>query len=315
MTNQELAQILACPKCKSEIIFTGEFICQNSDCGLHFPLVGSIPVLINESNSLFKIEDFVELRETTYKKSSSLKKRLRSFVPDINLNIKAKDNFKKFFARLLEERDKPLVLVIGGAVAGRGFDLENLPENITLIESDVAFAERSNFICDAHDLPFKDASFDGVIAQAVLEHVLDPWRAAAEIYRVLKPGGTVYAETPFMQQVHSGRYDFTRFTHLGHRRLFRAFEEIESGAACGAGMALAWSYCYFLKSFFRNPALQQTAFAFGKFTSFWLKYFDYFLINMPNAFDAASSYYFWGRKADSVLPDKKLIGEYKGAIQ
>ena len=315
MTNQELAQILACPGCKSEIIFTGEFVCQNSACGLHFPLVRNIPVLLNESNSLFKIEDFTESRETTYKKSSALKKRLKSFVPDINLNIKAKDNFKKFFARLLEEHKKPLVLVIGGAVAGRGFDLENLSKDITLIESDVAFAERTNFICDAHDLPFRDASFDGVIAQAVLEHVLDPWRSAAEIHRVLKPGGAVYAETPFMQQVHSGRFDFTRFTHLGHRRLFRAFEEIESGAACGAGMALAWSYCYFLKSFFRNRTLQQIAFAFGSLTGFWLKYFDYFLINTPNAFDAASSYYFWGRKSDAELPDKKLISQYKGAIQ
>jgi hypothetical protein len=36
---------------------------------------------------------------------------------------------------------------------------------------------------------------------------------------------------------------------------------------------------------------------------------------MPNSFDAASSYYFWGRKSDAILSDKELIGEYKGAIQ
>lgn len=315
MTNQELAQILACPRCKSEIDFTGDFVCQHPECGLHFPLVRDVPVIINEPNSLFQIEDFVELRETTYRPSSSLKKKLKSVVPDINLNIKSQSNFKKFFARLLKEHKKPRVLVIGGAVAGQGLDLGNLSDDITVIESDVAFAARTNFICDAHDLPFKDETFDGVIAQAVLEHVLDPWRCAAEIHRVLKRKGTVYAETPFMQQVHAGRYDFTRFTHLGHRRLFRAFEEIESGATCGAGMALAWSYCYFLKSFFRNQTLQQIAFAFGSLTSFWLKYFDYFLINMPNAFDAASSYYFWGRKSDTILSDDKLISEYKGAIQ
>lgn len=315
MTNQELAQILACPRCKSEISFASDFVCKNPECALHFPLVRNIPVFINESNSLFQIEDFVEARETTYRQTSSAKKTLKSFVPNINLNIKAKNNFKKFFAQLLEEHKKPRVLVIGGAVAGQGFDLNNLPEDITIIESDVAFAERTNFICDAHDLPFKDETFDGVIAQAVLEHVLDPLRCAAEIHRVLKRNGTVYAETPFMQQVHAGRFDFTRFTHLGHRHLFRAFSEIESGATCGAGMALAWSYCYFLKSFFRNQMLQQIAFAFGSLTSFWLKYFDYFLINMPNAFDAASSYYFWGRKSDAILSDDELINKYKGAIR
>ena len=50
-----------------------------------------------------------------------------------------------------------------------------------------------------------------------------------EIYRVLKSDGIVYIETPFMQQVHGGKYDFTRFTYLGHRRLFARFQEIESG--------------------------------------------------------------------------------------
>ena len=52
---------------------------------------------------------------------------------------------------------------------------------------------------------------------------------------MLKDDGLVYAETPFLQQVHGGPYDFTRFTHLGHRRLFRKFIELESGATAGAG--------------------------------------------------------------------------------
>ena len=55
---------------------------------------------------------------------------------------------------------------------------------------------------------------------------------------VYKDDGLVYADTPFMQQVHMGRYDFTRFTYLGHRRLFRKFEEIDSGAVSGPAMAL-----------------------------------------------------------------------------
>ena len=49
-----------------------------------------------------------------------------------------------------------------------------------------------------------DASVDGVIVQAVLEHVLDPRTVAAEVERVLRPRGMVYAETPLMQQVHEG---------------------------------------------------------------------------------------------------------------
>ena len=43
----------------------------------------------------------------------------------------------------------------------------------------------------------------------------------------------MYAETAFMQQVVHERYDFTRFTHVGMRRLFRGFRELRSGPVAG----------------------------------------------------------------------------------
>jgi hypothetical protein len=117
-----------------------------------------------------------------------------------------------------------------------------------------------------------------------------------EVFRVLQHNGLVYAETPFMQQVHLGRYDFTRFTHLVHRRLFRRFDEIESGASSGPGTALARSYRYFLSGFSDDKWLNWLSNAFPRLTSFHLKYFDYLLINKPGSYDAASAYYFLGRK-------------------
>ena len=186
--------------------------------------------------------------------------------------------------------------------------------SIELVESDISFGPRTRLICDGHDLPFKDKSFDGVICQAVLEHVVDPFRSVEEIYRVLKESGLVYAETPFMQQVHGGRYDFARFTHLGHRRLFRMFEEIDSGAGVGPGTALSWSYQYFLLSFFTSRKLRALIKLFSSLTSFYLKYFDYYLINKPGALDAASGYYFLGRKSEKVLSDQELIKLYRGAV-
>lgn len=49
---------------------------------------------------------------------------------------------------------------------------------------------------DALDLPFPDATFDRVIASEVLEHVPDDQRALHEVWRVLKPGGTLAATVP-----------------------------------------------------------------------------------------------------------------------
>jgi ubiquinone/menaquinone biosynthesis C-methylase UbiE len=49
---------------------------------------------------------------------------------------------------------------------------------------------------DAEQLAFADNSFDLVICSEVLEHVLNPRQALAEIRRVVKPGGTVIVTTP-----------------------------------------------------------------------------------------------------------------------
>ena len=48
---------------------------------------------------------------------------------------------------------------------------------------------------DAHELPFPDETFDSVIANHMLYHVSDRPKAFAEIRRVLKPRGKLYAAT------------------------------------------------------------------------------------------------------------------------
>lgn len=291
-----------------------QLICSNSHCKNSFPIIDGIPILINEDSSIFYINDFISRENTTFshKSTSRIKKFIKNLFPDINSNIKTNKNYEKFAELVLKQDEISKVLVVGGSVLGQGMEALLSVPSIELIGSDVTFGPCTSLICDGHDLPFEDNSFDGVIIQAVLEHVVDPNRCVEEIHRVLKDNGIVYAETPFIQQVHMGKYDFTRFTHLGHRRLFRKFDEISSGSACGPGMALAWSYQYFLGSFVTTKAAQSFTNAFAKLTSFWLKYFDYYLIDKPGVFDAASSYYFFGRKSNQILSDRELIKLYKG---
>lgn len=314
--SQAVQELLRCPICHSKLRKMDEqFECTNFECNMHFPLLDGIPVILNEQQSVFLLDDFVFQRKTFFGNLSEnkLKKAMRRFVPVISNNIKGRENYSRFRDLLLKQSISPRVLVIGGSIRGQG--MESLLNNISLdlVESDVAFGPHTTLICDAHDIPFENGSFDGVIVQAVLEHVVDPYRCSEEIHRVLKDQGVVYAETAFMQQVHGGRYDFTRFTHLGHRRLFRRFEEIDSGVVCGPGMALAWSYESFLSSFATSRTLRTLVRIFARLTSVYLKYFDYYLINKPGALDAASGIYFMGIKARQVLSDQNLLTCYKGA--
>jgi len=45
-------------------------------------------------------------------------------------------------------------------------------------------------------LPYPDASFDIAVCEQVMEHLHDPAKAAAEIARILKPGGLLVAGVP-----------------------------------------------------------------------------------------------------------------------
>ena len=311
--NASVVSLLQCPICHHHLnSHEATFACES--CQAIFPIVDGIPVLINESNSLFSLNDFIHHRTTTFQdtKFSSIKNRIKNLLPTLGRNIKGPENYQKLIDHLLEQTPSPVILIIGGGIIGEGMEILTKDSRIQLVETDVSFAPRTQMICDGHDLPFGDQSFDCVIIQAVLEHVVDPYRCVAEIPRVLKLDGLVYAETPFMQQVHMGCYDFTRFTHLGHRRLFRYFREIQSGAVCGPGMALAWAYRYFLLSFCEHPRIRQFVYYFSSFTSFFLKYFDSYIINSPGTLDAASGYYFMGRRSEKPINDREIIQLYRG---
>jgi uncharacterized protein YbaR (Trm112 family) len=47
MIDQQLLDILACPQCKAPVKQEGDkLVCQNSQCGLRYPIRDGIPVLL-----------------------------------------------------------------------------------------------------------------------------------------------------------------------------------------------------------------------------------------------------------------------------
>jgi SAM-dependent methyltransferase len=154
-----------------------------------------------------------------------------------------------------------------------------------------------------------DASVDGVWIQAVLEHVLNPEQVVAEIRRVLRPGGIVYSEIPFLQPVHEGPYDFTRFTESGHRWLYRWFDCVEAGPGRGPGSTLLLAIRYTMAGVFRHRRLG-TAVACLLF--FWVRFFDR-IIPRNYTIDAACGSYFLGQKTERPLDPHAMVAYYGGA--
>ena len=80
----------------------------------------------------------------------------------------------------------------------------------------------------------------GVHCEAVLEHLEFPDEAVREMYRVLAPGGIVFAATPFLQPYHAYPDHYQNFTLRGHVRLFEraGFSVMDSGTCVGPTFAL-----------------------------------------------------------------------------
>jgi len=316
MNIDSLEQIIACPCCKHSLVKENDgYLCSSETCNSKYPIYNGVPILINPNNDLFDQKKF-EIKEDIFFKtySNPLINFLKRIQPDITFNNISEQNYLTL-SNLIRKNPQNRILVLGGSVDGVGIKhLKNiLKSDDLLIETDVSYGPNTSVICDAHEIPFADNIFDLVIAQAVLEHVLDPFQCVSEINRVLKNGGLVYAETPFMQQVHGGKYDFIRFTDLGHRRMFRKFREINSGVVAGAGSALTWSLKYFLTSFANSKNVDRILSYGGTFLFFWVKYFDLILNKTRGSIDAASGLYFLGKKEENyLLSDKELLESYRG---
>lgn len=307
-------ELLCCPVDRAKLNRTqSSFTC--GACGAGFEIRNGIPVFLDPSESLFAHPNDSEWSRSTDPASMSarIKRLLRRCRPTLGLNLAASKNYKKVAEMALQRSSQPTVLVVGGAEVGKGFDEFLADPRFVFIESDVYFGKRVNLIADGHQLPLKDNCVDVVICQAVLHHVTDPFKCVDEMWRVLRSDGVVYAEVPFMQQVHGGGYDFTRFSAGGCRRLFRKFREESVGIVAGPGTALGWSVEYFIRSFSDSRVWCSTIHRLAPIFLFWLKYFDYLFQHVKAGQDAASCSFFLGRKADSAVSDSQIVAKYCSA--
>ncbi len=308
-----LLPLLRAPDSGEELVGEAHFL-TTADQSARFPLVNGIPILLSR-DSAFSAADYLNTPTSQPGIGQRLGRIAKRTLPSLSHNLSAARNFARF-GNLLRDAlgaERAQVLVVGGATLGEGMQEIGNDPAIHLVQADIAVGPRTDVICDAHALPFADAVFDGVVCQAVLEHVADPPQVVSEIHRVLKPQGLVYSEIPFMQQVHEGAYDFTRYTYNGHRRLFRWFEEIDAGPTAGPGMALGWSVRALLSAIAGEHVYARTlANLLTTLTLFWLKYLDRPLMAGTAGLDGASGTFFLGSARATPRPDQEILDGYRG---
>jgi SAM-dependent methyltransferase len=305
----EIRDILACPRCRGPLRDGPAGLqCAQPSCGLAhqvFPTVAAQPAIIDFDQSILDHAELLASAGSSYVDRSHgvLARAVSRILFGYNREAEAKAG--QILADVKTSTLSARLLVIGGGAVGSGVQAMYDDPQVQVIGTDIYHSPHTTLIADGHRLPFADQSVDGVWIQAVLEHVLDPQQVVAEIHRVLRPDGLVFADTPFMQQVHEGAYDFTRFSLSGHRWLFRHFALIDAGTSGGAGLATLWSVRYLARAMTGSGplgTLVQLAFC-------WLRFIDRWAAPRDTA-DAASAVYFYGRKSHTPIVPKDIVAFY-----
>jgi ubiquinone/menaquinone biosynthesis C-methylase UbiE len=118
------------------------------------------------------------------------------------------------------------VLEIGGRAHPRG---HVFAETFSYVNLDLAPGENT-IVGDITGCPeIPDESYDVVISVDVFEHIAKPWLAAAEMQRILKPGGLIYTSTLFSWRYHPCPIDYWRYTPEALESLFDRLITLDKG--------------------------------------------------------------------------------------
>ena len=162
-----------------------------------------------------------------------------------------------------------------------------------VVNLNIAPLENVDIVGDAHRLPIASDTVDAVHCEAVFEHLEDPADAAAELFRVMKPGAIGYVCTPFMQPFHGYPSHFQNFTHLGHKRLFEraGFAVKECGVSVGPGFAVSGVVAAFIAHYTPRLLRWPARAAWFAISGALIRPLDRWLAERDDAFAVASTTY------------------------
>ncbi len=112
-----------------------------------------------------------------------------------------RENVSKLLGEAIELFDKPefVVLEVAPQIYDRRF--RNCQYHSLDIDPQYDCTYIADITKDNSDIIPSD-TYDLIVCTEVLEHTLQPFHAADEMHRMLKPGGVVYGSTPFDLYIH-----------------------------------------------------------------------------------------------------------------
>lgn len=198
-----------------------------------YPLVGDVPILLDEGRQAAYLAQLDQKMEREYV-APRPRPSLVQFLERLSYwggDRRSEASREAFRDAIERQPEGALCLSVGGG-----------PHRIhpQLVNLNIGLFPNVDVVADAYQLPYANGTVDAVYCEAVLEHLEFPNEAVREMYRVLKPGGKLFAATPFLQKFHGYPNHFQNFTLTGHERLFAraGFTILSAGVCVGPTFAL-----------------------------------------------------------------------------
>jgi hypothetical protein len=232
-------------------------------------------------------------RITTFSNNKILRKILRAIYPPapfINIILSRE---RKLIKSAVFPNGARVLDVGAGLAKGPGSWLWDplYLAKVEIVRLDICDGQNIDIVADATNLPKDIGLFDSVILQSVPEHVENISMLFQQVTSVLKNGGVLYIEMPFLQGVHGDPSDFWRATIPGLAHLVSPCKIIMAGVSGGPFGSLIWIISDLLSNISQSKGLNSLV----RFVLRWIlapfRVFDILLLNTEAAKRLACEYY------------------------
>ncbi len=192
-----LYDLLACPICRGDLAtWRDRLRCQR--CEREYPITNGVPILLPDSG--------------------------QPSVPH-EAELGLRQGYDPWLHRMVLQSLTDAQIVVDVGCGNMALD------DPCIIRMDATLTPYVDVVGDVHSFPFRTGTVDFVMALAVVEHLRQPFEAAAAIHEALKPGGYVYAESNFVFAYHGYPHHYFNASVHGLGEIFARFRRLRLGVA------------------------------------------------------------------------------------
>lgn len=215
MSAKNILEILQCPACNAgDLLLSPEnnsLTCKN--CSTIYNVTDTVPSFILKKDNAPPVASKIHINQgTTFNYIDHYQKDAAEYD-----YFAKRDNETEHLDRRIREYIASFINGATGNILDAGCGkawVSQLfcPKGFNVISMDISFENTSRalkkypfpnhsaVIADVYALPFKEKSFDYIVASEVIEHIVDPSDFVRCLFRVLKPGGILLVTTPYKEK-------------------------------------------------------------------------------------------------------------------